>query len=251
LVPPLIFSLFSVPGVSPASMTVKWRLLAGTVAGLAIAVVIALAGVEEARPIMNYLSMARLEYAGRSLLTHFLQRTVSTLGALGELTGNVPTSQFDALKHLYPWIGAIAVTVALRRGNSDRALSPIGVYLASYIGLLFLWPHYSTRLWMPVLPLLFACATAGAHHLASKPTAAVALRAYVGWFCLTGLAALAYTTRISLSGDRFPERYGTAGGLATPGFEHENPGYSGEARRLLNRYGTRSQKAAPGVPPGS
>ncbi len=165
-----------------------------------------------------------------------------TLWGVGEIVGNVPTSKVDGLKIVYPWVGAIAVILLLPRGLLSRSLTPVGVYTGSYLGLLFLWPHYTTRLWMPVLPLLIAYGTATAREAMLHRRFRVISIAYLAWFCSTGFVALAYTTRISLSSRNFPKVYGIAGGMATPGFEDDNPEYNGHVTRLLRRYGTSAQR---------
>jgi hypothetical protein len=66
---------------------------------------------------------------------------------------------------------------------------------------------------------------------------------YAVWFCLTGVAALAYSTRISLSGSRFTQLYGKAGGMADPDIKEGDPSwdhvqyYKRSVPLLLSRYG--------------
>jgi len=165
------------------------------------------------------------------------------LMGLGELAGNVPTSQVDKLTVVYPWVGAaVGAILLLFRPRLAQRITPVSVYAVGYFAVLFLWPHYTTRLWMPVLPIMIAYATAAARRPLLQPRFRYAIMAGIAWFCVIGFTALAYTSRISLSGRQFPRLYGTAGGLATPGYEHENPGYNAEATRLLGRYGSRFQR---------
>jgi hypothetical protein len=66
--------------------------------------------------------------------------------------------------------------------------------------------------------------------------------AYSAWFALTGIAALAYTTRISLSGASFQKVYGRNGGMPTAEVDPSDPNwghiqyYKAEARRMIERY---------------
>ncbi|MEJ7760048.1 MAG: hypothetical protein WKF55_10725, partial [Gemmatimonadaceae bacterium] len=107
---------------------------------------------------------------------------------------------------------------------------------------LLLWPHYTNRLWMHVLPLLIAYGTATAREGMLLRRFRVISIAYLAWFCSTGFGAPAYTTRISLSSRNLPKVYRNTGGMATPGFEDDNPEYNGHVTRLLRRYGTSAQR---------
>jgi len=66
---------------------------------------------------------------------------------------------------------------------------------------------------------------------------------YAGWFALTGIAALAYTSRISFSGANFENVYGRRGGMPTVEVDSTDPNwghlqyYKAEAKRMTTRYG--------------
>jgi hypothetical protein len=98
---------------------------------------------------------------------------------------------------------------------------------------------------MPIIPLIFAEAAEGFIRAPRRRWMLVAAGTYGCWLTLTGVAALTYTTRISLSGDRFTQLYGNSGGMADPTIREGDPSwprvqfYNVEARRMLARYGRR------------
>ncbi len=188
------------------------------------------------QPIVAYLDEAGWIYGEYSLWAHLLRRGPGMLHGFGELATNLPGSKFQIINPLFAWIGAPAVLLVLLATRRRGPPGPAGVYLAAFLAILFIWPHHDVRLWMPAIPLLIRHAAPFVRELADRRKVRLAFTAYLLWFTLTGLGALAYTTRISLAGDRFPSLYGTAGGMATPGYEASNPDYNALAIGILERY---------------
>lgn len=138
---------------------------------------------------------------------------------LGELALNVPASQLPAaLGLILAGAGVVAAAMLgyglwLRR----RRLSAVDVYVLTYLGIITVWPAGDARFMMPILPLLMIWAVEGVRDLLpTSPRVTLASRAsqfvvyaYVAGFALAGLAALAYSTSLTLAGDRFPARYGS------------------------------------------
>jgi hypothetical protein len=65
---------------------------------------------------------------------------------------------------------------------------------------------------------------------------------YTAWFVFTGLGAIAYTTRISLSGDKFAQLYGRNGGMGSgnqegPYTPESMAPYNALADSVVRRYG--------------
>lgn len=129
------------------------------------------------------------------------------LTELGELLGNLPVSKMPAKLHIVvPWIGLllfllVVFGLATKRGK----ISPTEVFLICYMGILFAWPYYDARFWLPVIPLLIAYSVLGAKML-RFPKSAVTIYCII--FATLGFGAIAYSTRISLAGPKFPDRYG-------------------------------------------
>ena len=127
----------------------------------------------------------------------------------GQVSANLPYSKSPALvQAAFPLIGMLAMGFALaglwHRKGSFRAAD---VYVLVHMLILCVWPYWDARFWLPVLPLLMAWASHAVDGLWRRPLFRLAVRVYLVFFILAGAAALAYTTRISLSGRRFPESY--------------------------------------------
>ncbi|HVF39492.1 MAG TPA: hypothetical protein VM939_06280 [Gemmatimonadaceae bacterium] len=175
---------------------------------------------------------------GSMRIGEFLKHLRGMLLTIGELVSNLPLSRFRDYRTGFLALG-IAATLVLLAGLRIRlARTPAGVYLISFLTLLFLWPYEAVRLWMPIIPLLIAwVATAPRRYRANRAWTWLG-RAYVAWFIVTGLAALAYTSRITLSGDNFANVYGRAGGLSHPdSLGRIDTLHNANAMRLMKRYG--------------
>ncbi len=190
----------------------------------------------------TYVSQPRYWYAYGQLASPVLRRITGTLGSLGELVLNLPLSRFHNLKPIFVAAGVIAgpgLLFALRRSVH---WTPVRVYLLSYVTILVFWPYDSPRLWMPITPLLVALlVTIVARYLWTPPIRPFIV-AYAAWFALAGLIAIAYTTRISLSGEEFARLYGRNGGMASGNQEGPATGqtmspYNALADSILRRYG--------------
>jgi hypothetical protein len=129
------------------------------------------------------------------------------LTELGELLGNLPVSKMPTKLHfVVPGVGLllflfILVGLAMKR----RKITPTEVFLLCYMGILFAWPYYDARFWLPVIPLLIAYSVLGVKRL-RFPKSVVTIYCII--FASLGLGAIAYSTRISFAGSRFPDRYG-------------------------------------------
>lgn len=168
------------------------------------------------------------------IAAHFVDRIVTTLRGMGELALNIPLWKFKFLKFYLPLIGLVPAVYLIRRRKLMEWRNPMTIYVICYILLLILWPYYASRLWMPILPLLVMHMATAAHARPLGGFTRILGGAYVAWFMLAGMAAMAYTTRISLSGAKFTARYGTAGGMASPGEEHTS--HNAYARMIIDRF---------------
>jgi hypothetical protein len=190
-----------------------------------------------------YLNQAEAAYSAGGVWAALLDRVVGLFVGLGELVVNLPFSRFKSLKLVFFVVGVISALALIYARPLPRRLSPPAIYLATYLFMLACWPHDSPRLWMPILPLLIAVVVATL--IASMPArpAKLFVQVYVAWFVLTGLLALAYTTRITFSKSEFFSVYGNNGGLASPGAPGRRPNpldvrrYNEAAREVLMRYG--------------
>ncbi len=131
----------------------------------------------------------------------------------GELVLNVPYSRLaftgGAGLILMSSIGAVA-SIMVGAGFAVRsyAVSTVEVYVFAYAALMLVWPYQDVRFWIPVLPFMVVLAQDGARRLAGRHWQRAAVL-YVAMFAATGVTALAYSARITLSGSRFADLYGT------------------------------------------
>ncbi len=154
----------------------------------------------------------------------------------GELVINTSIAKLPApLRPIVPVLGAAGAALvswgAARRARFDL----VAAYTLSYSAILLVWPYRDARFWVPVFPFLAAYAWLACTRVADRPLWRRAGQAYVAAFCLLGGIALLYSTRISLSGDRFGEVYG--GGI-----------YRGSYRALNATRGEELSEAAPADP---
>lgn len=174
----------------------------------------------------------------------------------GELAINIPSSRIPPETH--PGLmaaGGVAFYLFLRgiwlRRNSLHLLD---IYTISYVGIMIIWPYRDARFWLPVLPLMMVYAALYLDNISRFKSVRLARTAYIGIFCLVGVAALTYSTWISLSGDRFPERYGDYKTRQSYRFAFGTQGVTKPSDvncsmvRLLNRYERRSRRNCPKHP---
>jgi hypothetical protein len=166
---------------------------------------------------------------------------------LGEIVVNVPAARAPSLLRVaLPLAGAVALLFYLvglwGRRTSVGALE---VFLIAYSAILLVWPYYGPRFWLPVIPPFLAFVWLGAQEIVAKirlprPASTAMCVAFVVVFLLLGATALVYSTRISLAGEKFPERYGS--GILTEtyraalGQAHDPKKVDQRALRLLKRY---------------
>jgi len=97
-----------------------------------------------------------------------------------------------------------ATGIWLRRGKLDSVVW----YMIAFSCLVLPYPWCDSRLWLPVLPLLMGYAALGVIHYVPAGRIRAITVSYCAVYCLMGVLALGYTTRITLAGRRFPDLYG-------------------------------------------
>ena len=203
LLPALIFMLATSP---------QFRLLlkrASLVSRLALLAAALLVCLVTAQVVRKTSTLSDLNTATQSVKTSELVARVFNyrLTELGELFANFPFSRTpEKLRFVTPWIGFFALLLFLYGLVSKRVqIGPTEVFLVCYTAILFTWPYYDARFWLPVLPLLAAYCALAAQRLRLP---AVLVAAYCLVFAVLGFGALAYSTRISFAGPKFPDKFG-------------------------------------------
>lgn len=172
---------------------------------------------------------------------HFLATTATVHSQdFAELIINAPFSKLPASwSALLLPIGAATSLIfvtgvfALR----DRA-KWLFAYLIAYTALILPWPFTDPRFWLPVMPFVFLAIAEGIALVFEHSPKLSVVAPYVITFCVLGLAALGYSTWLTFSGPKFPERYGD--GLLRTAYQANcwsaAVGANERALELLRRY---------------
>jgi hypothetical protein len=238
LIPPLVFMAVS----SPQFKSVLKRFSRGT--KVIIGVFFVIVGVGTIRVVAKTSSLADFfSVAKKSKISTLILQILSyRLTELGELLGNLPMTKLPAKLHvIVPWMGLLLfVLILLGLATKRKKISPTEVFLVCYMGTLFVWPYYDARFWLPVIPLLIAYSALAVRNL-RLPKAAVAI--YCVIFAMIGFAVIAYSTRITFAGSKFPDRYGDGylrptycAAFQTCGDGGDPQKVSAKALRLLREY---------------
>ena len=203
LVPPLIFMIVFSPRFKVLLARFSRRAKLSFVAVVGLIGIATGAVIARTSTLSDFHSVAK----GARLSGLALQILSYRLMEFGELMCNMPTSKMPArLETIAPWIGLVALLlVLLGLATKRNEIGVTEVYTVCYMMILFAWPYRDTRFWLPVVPLLIAYSLRAVKIIRlPKP----AVTAYCLLFGLAGFAAIFYSTRISVAGQQFPERYG-------------------------------------------
>lgn len=145
---------------------------------------------------------------GHTLLDSIRQILGFRFLELGEVAVNIPAVALPpAGPAILAFVGMLVLSL-IAAGiwmRPRKFLGPVELFFLGYAAILFIWPWYDPRFWLPVLPLLFGYAGSALRRLPSQ-----ALLVYTMVFSMIGLAVLAQSIRITFAGADFPEAYGNA-----------------------------------------
>ncbi len=142
--------------------------------------------------------------AGHTLIDSAIQIAGFRAMEFGEIAANLPAIALPPIGQIIlPCLGVIlmaliAAGIAMRR----KLFGPIELFFLSYAAILFVWPYYDPRFWLPVLPLIFA--------YASRAFPKILGPAYLMLFSMIGALVLIASIRIAYAGPNFPDAYGNA-----------------------------------------
>jgi hypothetical protein len=128
----------------------------------------------------------------------------------GELAVNAPLSKLPTPFGLPVRIIGFFTLLLAATGiwGKRRNLDATVWYLAGFAPIVLAYPWFDTRLWLPVLPLLMGYVLTGARRLVPPRVLRPAILVYCSLFCLLGVVALGYSTRLTFAGSKFPDLYG-------------------------------------------
>lgn len=199
----------------------------------------------------SYFHEATTIYASTGLSQAVIYNVSYILKAWGEIAINIPASKsFWLLKLLYPLMGALVFVLVLRGLWLRRQVfGTVEIYILGFIFILFVWPYYGVRLWLPIVPLLMGLVTLACQQQFKRFRLKWVAILYLGIFAILGTGALGYSTRITFAGSKFPEVYGN--GMYTQTYQLaindtnvSNPGETDKIHyqvlNLLRRYEPRA-----------
>jgi hypothetical protein len=178
--------------------------------------------------LLSLLTLAAIAAIARSFLhSRYLQSNLSSfsekglLGTLasnlrdhmtewGELTLNAPVSKLPGVLALpVRFVGFFAILLcAIGIWQERKKLDVLVWYVVGYACVVLAWSWFDARFWLPVLPLLIGYVLIGLRRTIPPNRLQPAIFAYCALFCLLGVVALAYSTRLTFAGARFPDLYG-------------------------------------------
>ena len=199
----------------------------------------------------QYFAEMKSVYFHDGVSGRLLKNLIGHTTDMGEIGINMPAAKAPAsLKPVIPLAGVLLIGIILRGvWLRRRFFGVLEITLLTYGGLIFVWPYLDARFWLPALPLFTGFIALALVDAAKTQIFKFAGIALCVWFVVAGSAALAYSTRISLAGNRFAEVYGDGSLRPTyrAAFSGKTNGVENtEAIFLLKRYDTRTQNASAG-----
>lgn len=173
------------------------------------------------------------------------------LKQLGEMTLNIPIGRFAVVKSVSWIVGSIVlVLLLLWLYHRRHTLAVTDVYLLSCLGGLLLtpWAGGAGRYLIPVVSIIIAALIAEVQSLWPRlGFARVGVYGTGALYVAMGLVAMGYSTWLTFSGPKFPERYGDGNLTATYRlYLLDQPPAAGEelnagGLKVLRRYGGRGK----------
>ncbi len=198
----------------------------------------------------RYFQEMKAQYLQTGLVTRLQNNMVVHIKELGEVGVNAPYAKAPSVsKPAFTLVGILMIALVFRGiWLRRRSFGVLEVAILAYGGMVFIWPYPDARFWLPVLPLIAGFVALAMIDAASHRYFRIVGPVMCAWFTLAGLVAMAYSTRISWAGKRFPDLYGD--GTLTPSYRaaflgQTNVMVNSDAVILLKRYEPRAQKASP------
>jgi hypothetical protein len=148
------------------------------------------------------------------LMGHSLTDVVSQvfsfrLRELGEMTFNSPFFTLPpSIQPAVPLVGALLLSLVVGGMVLKLEIRPTTVYLCSYSLIIFSWPCYDPRFWLPVIPLLVAYSWLSIRRIMRDTFCWEMFRVvYLTLFGVMGIMTLRSSTAVTLSGSEFPNIY--------------------------------------------
>ncbi len=181
---------------------------------------------------------------GRGLLGNVFWDLTAHAKEWGELGVNAPLSKLPPLLEVpVEIVGLVALLLwAIGLWEKLHRFTALDCYVLTFACIVLAWPWSDARFWLPLLPVVIGYVLMGAKRIVPTRRLRPAITVYCSLFCLLGLVALGFSTRLTFAGDNFPDLYGDGTLRATYRlvFLGESPqrpeDVSQDAVYLLHRY---------------
>ena len=182
------------------------RVKASLLIGVAIIVVTSTLSL----PYSRYFKFNAKIFQHRGLVRSILSNAGYQSLEWGQLVTNIPLSKLpSAMEFPLRTLGGIVVLLWVSGMWLERRKANTGwIYVAAYACIVFGYPWDDARLWLPVIPLLMLYVTVVPKTVMPRDALNKSWRIYGACFCILGVAALVFSSRITFSGARFAEVYG-------------------------------------------
>jgi hypothetical protein len=154
----------------------------------------------------RYGNEAIREFSNRGGAVFLIRLELNRLREAGSIATNVPSTisvwwVYIPLRIIgFVVLAKAAHSLWLRRTN----LGVLDVFFCGYLAMLVAWPYEDSRFWMPLVPIIAAWGLLwGRNGGWSRPALGVLTAGMVS----LGIIALSYSTWVSWSGEKFPDRY--------------------------------------------
>jgi hypothetical protein len=197
----------------------------------------------------QYFHMAMSSYRSRGLSRSVTKAVEFQVEEWGELGTNVPQAKLPTSLRPGVFLAGILAIVTAGVGMWRRRtnIGALEIYVVGYMVILLAAPWEDARYLLPLVPLLLGYIAVFVKNLLLHRVVRFAVVMYLICFSFLGITALAYSTRITFSGESFPDVYGDSTIRATyraafRGSGAESKQVSPEALELLRRYEPRASR---------
>lgn len=243
LIPAFVWA--TIGGVAGAKKVAQWlhqHKVASSV--FLLLIFIAILGVASSLLHSRYFVFNFPIFQRRGLLGSLLSNLRDHTTEWGELTINAPTSKLPRVLGFPTRIIGLSTIFLFAFGiwRKAKKFDSLDWYVLGYACIVLTYPWYDARLWLPLVPLSVGYILIGLRCLGPLRVLRPIVLTYCALYCLLGVVALGYSTRLTFAGRRFPDLYGD-GRLADTyrvGLLGERPrnanDVSQDALYLLRRY---------------
>jgi hypothetical protein len=184
---------------------------------------------------------------------NMIAQAKAKLTVLGELATNTAASSPhvpEAAHSLYYVAGALLIALIIVGSSHRHRLGLLEVYTASTVLVLLVFPGNSSRLWIPIVPMLIAYVIIATRAIRPR-LVRIGLSIYFVAFAAVGVAILTDSVRLSFSGPGFADRWTEVPSLRAAykvAFRQVAPGsvraIDHDALRVLRYYEPRASRVA-------